>query len=130
MRITVIDRVLIASTGVYAQNYPARTVRIVVPYAPGGNTDFTARVIATKLTEVFGQQVVVENRAGGATNIGTDLVAKAVARWLHDIDGRRVQRDQHEPVSEAALRHAARFRADQPVRARARTCSPCIRRCR
>src|SRR3954465_7963705 len=68
---------LIASTTLYAQSYPTRTVRIVVPYAPGGNTDFTARVTATKLTEVFGQQVVVENRAGGATNIGSDLVAKA-----------------------------------------------------
>jgi len=63
----------------YAQNYPSRPVRIVVPYAAGGNTDFTARVVATKLTDVFGQQVVVENRPGGATNIGSDLVAKAPA---------------------------------------------------
>ena len=60
---------------VHAQLYPTRTVRIVVPYAPGGNTDFTARIIATKLTEIHGQQFVVENRAGGATNIGSDLVA-------------------------------------------------------
>src|SRR5687768_4507857 len=60
-----------------AQAYPNKTVRVIVPYAPGGNTDFTARVIATKLTEVFGQQVVVENRPGGATNIGSELVAKA-----------------------------------------------------
>src|SRR3954470_22249356 len=67
----------IASSLAAAQNYPTRTVRIVVPYAAGGNTDFTARVIAAKLTDVFGQQVVVENRAGGATNIGSDLVAKA-----------------------------------------------------
>jgi tripartite-type tricarboxylate transporter receptor subunit TctC len=69
----------LAGTAVSAQSYPNKTVRIVVPYAPGGNTDFTARVIATKLTDVFGQQVVVENRAGGATNIGSDLVAKAPA---------------------------------------------------
>jgi tripartite-type tricarboxylate transporter receptor subunit TctC len=60
-----------------AQNYPSRTVRIVVPYAAGGNTDFTARVIATKLAEAFGQQVIVDNRPGGATNIGTEVVAKA-----------------------------------------------------
>jgi tripartite-type tricarboxylate transporter receptor subunit TctC len=64
------------TTTVCAQNYPTRSVRIVVPYAAGGNTDFTARVIASKLTEVFGQQVVVENRAGGATNIGSEVVAK------------------------------------------------------
>ncbi len=68
---------LIGAGGVSAQTYPTKSVRIVVPYAPGGNTDFTARVIATKLTDVFGQQVVVENRPGGATNIGSDLVAKA-----------------------------------------------------
>ncbi|MEO7728939.1 MAG: tripartite tricarboxylate transporter substrate binding protein [Burkholderiales bacterium] len=85
MRIAILAGCIIASTAVCAQTgstgsgqaYPVRTVRIVVPYAPGGNTDFTARVIATKLTDVFGQQVVVENRAGGATNIGSDLVAKA-----------------------------------------------------
>ena len=77
MRITLLVALVLASAAVSAQNYPTRTVRIVVPYAPGGNTDFTARVIAGKLTEIFGQQVVVENRAGGATNIGSDLVAKA-----------------------------------------------------
>lgn len=69
--------IMLASAGVCAQGYPTKTVRIIVPYAPGGNTDFTARVIATKLTDVFGQQVVVENRPGGATNIGSDLVAKS-----------------------------------------------------
>src|SRR5688572_23061034 len=67
----------LAAAPALAQTYPTKSVRIVVPYAPGGNTDFTARVIAAKLSDVFGQQVVVENRPGGATNIGTDLVAKA-----------------------------------------------------
>jgi tripartite-type tricarboxylate transporter receptor subunit TctC len=79
MKTAVVVACALATAGAYAQNYPVRTVRIVVPYAPGGNTDFTARVIATRLTEVFGQQVVVENRAGGATNIGSELVAKAPA---------------------------------------------------
>jgi tripartite-type tricarboxylate transporter receptor subunit TctC len=60
-----------------AQAYPTKTVRIVVPYAAGGNTDFTARAIAERLTPVFKQQVIVENRPGGATNIGTELVARA-----------------------------------------------------
>jgi len=69
----------LASTGAPAQGYPQKTVRVVVPYAPGGNTDFTARVIAAKLTDVFGQQIVVENRPGGGTNIGSELVAKAPA---------------------------------------------------
>ena len=69
----------LASVQSYAQNYPAKTIRIVVPYVAGGNTDFTARVIAAKLVEVFGQQIVIENRAGGGTNIGSDLIAKAPA---------------------------------------------------
>ena len=77
MKTAVLAACALASASAIAQNYPVRTVRIVVPYAAGGNTDFTARVIATKLTDMFGQQVVVENRAGGATNIGSDLVAKA-----------------------------------------------------
>ncbi len=62
-----------------AQSYPVRPGRLVVPFAAGGNTDITARAIGAKLSEVFGQQIVVENRPGGATNIGTELVAKAPA---------------------------------------------------
>ncbi|MGZ8212113.1 MAG: tripartite tricarboxylate transporter substrate binding protein [Burkholderiales bacterium] len=60
-----------------AQTYPVKPVRIIVPYAASGNTDFTARAIAERLSPVFKQQVIVENRPGGATNIGSDLVAKA-----------------------------------------------------
>ncbi len=59
------------------QNWPARTVRIIVPYAAGGNTDFTARSMAVKFTELWGQQVIVDNRPGGATNIGSEIAAKA-----------------------------------------------------
>jgi tripartite-type tricarboxylate transporter receptor subunit TctC len=65
-----------ASTG-SGQAYPIRPVRMIVPFAAGGNTDITARAIGVKLSEVFGQQIVVENRPGGATNIGSELVAKA-----------------------------------------------------
>ena len=60
-----------------AQNYPVKPVRIVVPFAPGGPNDILARVIAQKLTESWGQQVIVENRAGGGTVIGTEIVAKS-----------------------------------------------------
>ncbi len=70
---------LIAALPAAAQNYPSRPVRVIVPYAAGGNTDFTARAIAVKLTEVFGQQVIVDNRPGGATNIGAEVAAKAPA---------------------------------------------------
>ena len=61
-----------------AQNYPARPVRVVVPFSPGGATDIVTRIVAQRLTEVWGQTVVVDNRAGAAGNIGGDIVAKAV----------------------------------------------------
>ena len=65
------------ATSAVAQQYPVKPVRIVVPYAPGGNTDFTARSVAEKLTESYKRQFIVENRPGAATNIGSDMVAKA-----------------------------------------------------
>jgi tripartite-type tricarboxylate transporter receptor subunit TctC len=68
---------LLAAAPAAAQNYPVRPVRVIVPFAAGGNTDITARAIGARLSDVFGQQIVVENRPGGATNIGTELVAKA-----------------------------------------------------
>lgn len=60
-----------------AETYPARPIRLIVPYSPGGNTDVFARLIAQRLTLGWGQQVVVDNRAGGNTLIGTELVARA-----------------------------------------------------
>ncbi len=68
---------LLGAATAYAQGYPAKSVRIVVPFAAGGNTDFTARTIAAKLTENLGQQFLVDNRPGGSTNIGSDMIAKS-----------------------------------------------------
>ena len=59
------------------ESYPSRAVRIVVPFAPGGSVDILARLIAPKLSESMGQQVVVDNRAGASGNIGTEIVARA-----------------------------------------------------
>jgi tripartite-type tricarboxylate transporter receptor subunit TctC len=60
-----------------AQTWPAKPIRFVVNFAPGGGTDIVARVMAAEFTKTFGQQVIVENRAGGNGNIGADAVAKA-----------------------------------------------------
>ena len=60
-----------------AQEYPAKTVRIIVAYTPGGGTDLVGRVLAKKLGEAWGQQVIVENRVGAGGNIGTEMMAKA-----------------------------------------------------
>jgi tripartite-type tricarboxylate transporter receptor subunit TctC len=61
-----------------AQTYPNRPIRWIVTYPPGGPTDVVARAIGAKLTEAWGQQIVIDNRAGAAGIIGTDLAAKAV----------------------------------------------------
>ncbi len=62
-----------------AKTWPNRFVRLVVPFPPGGGTDAIARVLAGKLSDMWGQQMVVENRGGAATNIGTESVARAEA---------------------------------------------------
>ena len=62
-----------------AQDYPARPVRLIVGFAPGGTTDITARLIGQWLSERLGQQFVIENRTGAATNIATEAVVRAPA---------------------------------------------------
>ncbi len=68
--------ILFFACGTQAADYPNRPIRMVVAYAPGGTTDFTARVVAPKLGELLGQTVVVDNRPGAGSILGTDLVAK------------------------------------------------------
>jgi tripartite-type tricarboxylate transporter receptor subunit TctC len=77
-RLTIIIVALLALPAESAaQNYPERVVRIVNPYPPGGSVDVMARILAQKLSDNLGQQFIVENRAGGGGNTGSDFVAKA-----------------------------------------------------
>ena len=62
-----------------AQAYPTKPVRLIVPFPPGGATDFLGRIVGQKLTERLGQQVIVDNRTGGGGNIGAEFVAKSPA---------------------------------------------------
>lgn len=66
-----------AATSGFAQSYPARPVRLVVPFTPGGTTDIVGRIAAQKLTEAWEQQVIVENRPGAGGALGVDFVAKS-----------------------------------------------------
>ena len=68
---------LACAPAVRAQDYPAKSVRVIVPFAPGGTSDFVARVYASALSKELGQQFVIDNRGGAGGTIGADLAAKA-----------------------------------------------------
>jgi tripartite-type tricarboxylate transporter receptor subunit TctC len=81
MRSLIAVSVLVLSSALvtaHAQGYPRRPVRLIVPQAPGSSSDTLARVVAADLSRQLGQQVIVDNRAGGALMIGMELVARAV----------------------------------------------------
>jgi len=78
-RITALLVVALATCAQAQDGYPSKPVRFVAPYPPGGSSDVMARVLAQKLTDALGRQVVVENRPGAAGNIGHELVAKSPA---------------------------------------------------
>lgn len=67
------------TTASQAQNFPTKQIRLIVPLAPGGNLDIVARAVAAPMSEAFGQQVIVENRPGASSLVGTQFVAKAPA---------------------------------------------------
>src|ERR1700694_2210054 len=68
---------LVISSTAFAQSYPSRPVTFIVPFAPGGGTDISARTLAAKLGQKWGQSVLVDNRSGAGGILGADAVAKA-----------------------------------------------------
>jgi tripartite-type tricarboxylate transporter receptor subunit TctC len=74
--VTLLALMMCANT-VAAQGYPVKAIRIIVPYAPGGSTDVVTRILAPRLGDLLGQNVVVENRPGGSSTIGVNAVAKS-----------------------------------------------------
>ncbi len=75
----VLGLVCVATHHAAAQKFPDKTVRIVVPFTPGGGTDVFARILAQRLSEVYSQQFIVDNRPGAGSTIGTEFVARAPA---------------------------------------------------
>lgn len=76
---TLCTAILLAVPAAHAQDWPFKTIRIIVPYSAGGTSDVLARIMGQRLGEAWGQPVVVENRAGANGNVGSDLVAKSAA---------------------------------------------------
>jgi tripartite-type tricarboxylate transporter receptor subunit TctC len=77
VRFALLGILLAGFHGAHAQAYPAKSIRMIVPFAAGGGTDIVARAVAQKIGEAFGQSVVVDNKAGANGNIGMELAAKA-----------------------------------------------------
>ena len=80
-RLLILSACIVAAGLAHGQsaNYPNRPIRMIVPFAPGGASDFVGRILQPKLSEVLGQQVVIDNRTGASGNIGVELAARAPA---------------------------------------------------
>src|SRR5438105_15714841 len=104
MKFTGLFFAVLLSTSVMAQAFPAKPVRVVVPFAPGGGADALARLLGPKLSDLWRQQVIVENKPGASGHIGADFVAQSPAAGVrllrshtHSLTEKKV--DRFAPVS-------------------------------
>jgi tripartite-type tricarboxylate transporter receptor subunit TctC len=86
-----------------AVNYPGRPIRMIVPFAPGGGLDISSRLIGQKLTEKWGQKVVVDSRPGAATIVGTEIAAKSAPDGYTMLIDHDDVRHQSRPLFQAAV---------------------------
>ena len=75
--IAAVTGILALTTTAHAQNYPTKTIRMIIPFAAGGNTDIIGRIFAPKMAEIIGQQIIIDNRGGAGSVIGTEAVMRA-----------------------------------------------------
>ena len=75
-KILIVAALLLAGAA-FAQNYPNKTIRFIVPWPPGGGADVLSRIVSPKLAETLGQQIIIDNRGGAAGNIGAEIAAKS-----------------------------------------------------
>lgn len=133
--LTFIGVILLAVLGVFssealAQAYPGKSLRLIAPFPPGGTSDVLSRLLAQRLSDTLGRQVIVENRPGAGSNLGHELAAKAPA------DGYTMLLSSNTAL--AANRHLYKRLGFDPdndfspisIVARSGPCLLCIHRCR
>ena len=98
--------------------YPEKPVRLIVPFAPGGGTDLIARTLGAGMAQELGKPIIVDNKPGAGTIIGTEAAAKSPARRLHAGHRDLCARGQPESAAEASLRGRQGVRADHADRPR------------